>query len=184
MRIIAGKYRSRIIEMPRGRKTRPTQDRVREAVFNIIREIVPGSTVLDLYAGSGAFGIEALSRGALVSLFVDNNSNCVTAIKSNLSVLGALAENAQVLKRDAVRAIEDLKKEGKKFDIIFLDPPYHKDMVKNCLIKIDACDILSKRGFLVAEHHAKDAVPDALLNIVLFKTRHYGDTLISLYRPR
>ncbi len=88
MRIIGGEYRGRILKMPKGVKIRPTQDRVREAMFNIIRAGVPEASVLDLYAGSGAFGIEALSRGANLAIFVDNNINCIKIIKSNLLVLG------------------------------------------------------------------------------------------------
>ena len=94
MRIIAGEYRGRILKRPKGAEVRPTQDRVREAIFNIIRERVPGSKVLDLYSGSGAFGIEALSRGALLSVFVDNNINCIKTIKSNLSALGKTAQSS------------------------------------------------------------------------------------------
>jgi len=184
MRIIGGEYRGRTIQMPRGAEVRPTQDRVREAIFNVIREKVPGSAVLDLYAGSGAFGIEAFSRGAPSIIFVDNNIKCVKAIKGNLAALGEGAETAQVLKAEALRAILRFQKEGRKFDIVFLDPPYYKDLAKNALIKMNACDILSERAFVVAEHFKKDILPRETGDIVLFKEKRYGDTAVSFYRKK
>ena len=182
MRIIGGDGRGRVLRMPKGVRIRPTQDRVREAVFNIIRESVPESRVLDLYAGSGAFGIEALSRGAYSTIFVDNNINCIRVIKFNLLVLGDNARLCQLVKSDGVRAVSRFKKEGKKFDIIFLDPPYHKDLARNCLIKIDACDILSQRGFVICEHFVKDVMPEKIGRLLCFKQRKYGDTMVSFYR--
>ena len=181
MRIIAGEYRGRIIRMPKDANVRPTQDRVREAVFNVIRERIPRSSVLDLYAGSGAFGIEALSRGAERILFVDNNINCAKIIKENIAIFKDTAERTQVLKLDAIRAISRLEKEG-KFDIIFLDPPYYKEIAKNALIKIGACAILSERGFIAAEHAAKDILPDETGCIRLVKRKIYGDTAVSYYK--
>ena len=181
MRIIGGKYRGRIIKMPKGISVRPTQDRVREAIFNIIREIIPESRILDLYAGSGAFGIEALSRGAKEAIFVDNSLSCIKTIRSNLSILDENNTSSQVLKIDALKAISRLGEEKGKFDIIFLDPPYHKDIAKNTLIKLDACDILSQRSFVIAEHFKKDTVPEELGNMNLFRTKKYGDTIISFY---
>ncbi|MBL7157336.1 MAG: 16S rRNA (guanine(966)-N(2))-methyltransferase RsmD [Candidatus Omnitrophica bacterium] len=182
MRIIGGEYRHRAIKMPKGVEVRPTQDRVREAVFNIIRERVPESRVLDLYAGSGAFGIEALSRGASLSIFVDNNTKCIAAIKSNLSVIGDKAKCTQLLKKDGVKAIEAFKESGVKFDIIFLDPPYYRDLAKNSLLKIDACDILAQHSFVIAEHFVRDVIPDTIGKLQLFKRKRYGDTVLSFYR--
>lgn len=182
MRIIGGEFKGRKLKMPKGAKVRPTQDRVREAIFNIIRQSVPGSSVLDLYAGSGAFGIEALSRGAHLAVFVDNNTNSIKTIEANISFLGEKAKHAQVIIRNAVRAISGFGKENRKFDIIFLDPPYYKDMAKNSLIKIEAYAILSQRGFAIAEHYEKDVLPHNIGNIELFNQRQYGDTVLSFYR--
>jgi 16S rRNA (guanine(966)-N(2))-methyltransferase RsmD len=192
MRIIGGEHRGRTIKMPKTGKARPTQDRVREAVFNIIREKVPGSKVLDLYAGSGAFGIEALSRGAQSAIFVDNNINCIRAIKSNLSSVDYRAPLARVFKNEAVKAIAALKEKGAAFDIIFLDPPYNKasfdklriSLAKNCLIKIAGCDILSQHGFVVAEHFVKDILPEETGTLSLVKRRKYGDTVVSFYQKK
>jgi len=198
MRIVGGKDGGRIIKMPDGVVIRPTQDRVREAMFNVIRESIPGSRVLDLYAGSGAFGIEALSRGAHSSIFVDDNTKCTRVIKSNLRALEASRQECaqapldaarpyrrltgQVLKKDALKAISHFKDEDKKFDIIFLDPPYYKDLAKNALIKIGAYDILSQRGFAIAEHFIKDEIPAHAGGLKLFKEKRYGDTVLSFYR--
>lgn len=201
MRIIGGEYRGRIIKMPKSMEVRPTQDRVREAIFNVISEKIPGSDVLDLFAGSGAFGIEAISRGAKSVIFVDNNINCIKIIKSNLSILGEDMGMTQLLKTDAVRAISRFQKEGRKFDIIFLDPPYYRDsfdrlrtirrtmsavesLAKNSLIKIGACDILFERSFVVAEHFKKDTLPEDSGNITRFKEKRYGDTAVSFYRRK
>lgn len=182
IRIIGGEYRGRILKMPRA--VRPTQDKVREAVFNIIRERIPGNDALDLYAGSGAFGIEALSRGAQSAIFVDNNINSIKIIKSNLLVIGDRAGCAQVFKVDAVKAITKFGKNGRRFDIIFLDPPYHGGLARNTLIKINACDILAQRGFVIAEHFKKEVMPQTAGNLSLFKERRYGDTMLSFFTHR
>jgi len=155
---------------------------VREAIFNIIREVVQDSRVLDLYAGSGALGIEALSRGAKSAVFIDNDISSISVIKSNVAIIEDESVSKEVYKTDATRAIDRFQKDGVKFDLIFLDPPYHKDIAKNTLIKIDACDILSERSFVIVEHFIKDALPNDLKNITLFKKSKYGDTLVSFYR--
>ncbi|MFH1594228.1 MAG: 16S rRNA (guanine(966)-N(2))-methyltransferase RsmD [Candidatus Omnitrophota bacterium] len=182
MRIIAGEYRGRIIDMPKGASVRPTQDRVREAIFNIIRVSVPGSSVLDLYAGSGAFGLEAISRGAHMVVFIDNNIKCIKTIKANLSGIGIGPGSSQVFKREAASAIEKLESSGQKFDIAFLDPPYYKELAKNSLLKIEACDILSGRGFVIAEHFKTDEMPEKAGRLGLFEAKRYGDTVISFYK--
>jgi 16S rRNA (guanine966-N2)-methyltransferase len=182
MRIIGGVYRGRNLKMPKGIDVRPTQDRVREAVFNMIATVVPGSIVLDLYAGSGAFGIEALSRGASRALFVDNNITSIQAIKANTAFLKESGKAMQVMRSEGLRALSKFEKEGTKFDIIFLDPPYYREMAKNTLLKIDAYDIVTLRGFIIVEHAKKDLLPEKLSTVALFKERRYGDTVISLYR--
>ncbi len=184
MRIIGGKYRGRVIKMPGGLDVRPTQDRVREAIFNVIREKIPGSDVLDLYAASGAFGIESFSRGALSVAFVDNNTKCIKAIKDNLASLGESVKTTQILKSEALMAIDRFRKEGRRFDVVFLDPPYYRDIAKNSLIKMSTCDILSQRSFVIAEHFKKDVLPREISGIALFKEKRYGDTAVSFYRKK
>ena len=181
MRVIGGIYRSRLIDMPKGVEMRPTQDKVREAIFNILGDI-SGKTVLDLFSGSGAFGIESLSRGASRVTFVENNIRCVQTIEKNLESLEIPAEHYDVLKRSALRAIYDLEEEALKYDIVFMDPPYHKDLAKNCLINLDSCDILSQFATVVVEHYKLDELSFDLETLVSFKEREYGDTVITFLK--
>lgn len=182
MRIIAGKYRSRIIEMPGGKRTRPTQDRVRESIFNILSTLCAGAKVLDLYSGSGAFGIEALSRGAKEAYFLDNDIACIQTIKKNLKALNIL-DNVFVIKLDAIKAIKSgLAKE--QFDIIFLDPPYYKGLIEKTLLAIDSCDIIRNSGVIVAEHSKKDKIPEHAGKLGSIRQSVYGDTAITFYKVK
>ena len=181
MRIIGGEYKSRSIAMPRGVEMRPTQDKVREALFNILGDIA-GKKVLELFAGSGAFGIEAISRGAASATFVDNNFRCVQTIKSNLGSLGVPDSRYNIMRADALKFPAKVAEACEKYDIIFLDPPYYRDMAKKCLINLDSCDILTQAGFVVAEHFRKDNLIFDMKRLVLEKERRYGDTVISIFR--
>ena len=183
MRIVGGQYRSRLIEMPKGAEIRPTQDRVREAIFNILAD-VNGARVLDLFAGSGAYGIEALSRGAGHATFVENNSRCLSTIESNIASLNIPESKYAVLRSSAYMVLSRLEKDGEQFDLIFIDPPYHKDMARKCLIYIDYYDILSQTGLIVVEHFKADSLEAEFTNIILDKERKYGDTIITIYRKR
>ncbi len=184
MRIIAGKYRSRLIRSPRNAEVRPTKDRIREALFNIIIEYINGAEVLDLFAGSGAFGIEAVSRGAKSAVFVDNDRGCVKAIEDNLNALNVEDSKFGILKMDAFRAIDKFVNNGKKFDIIFLDPPYYEDMAKKCLIKLSERDILKLRCVIVAEHHRKDILPQETGGIASYRSAYYGDICLTFYSAK
>ncbi len=182
MRIIGGEYKSRAIAMPRGVEIRPTQDKVREALFNMLGDI-SGRRVLELFAGSGAFGIEAISRGAGSVTFVDNNFRCAQAVKSNLGSLGVPGSKHDVIKADALKFPQRLGKAREKYDIIFLDPPYYRDMAKKCLITIDSYDIVSPNGLVIVEHFKKDALEVAELERLVFvDERRYGDTIITILR--
>lgn len=183
MRVVGGIYRSRSIEMPKGAEIRPTQDKVRQAVFNILQD-VSGRSVLDLFAGSGAYGIEALSRGARHVTFVENNSRCIQAIAKNLDSLKVHASDYIIIRSDASEAPAGLAKNGSRFDLIFLDPPYHQGLAKKSLITIDACDIVAKSGLVIAEHFKRDELPRDLQRLVFLTERAYSDTLISIYRSR
>ncbi|MDP3804398.1 MAG: 16S rRNA (guanine(966)-N(2))-methyltransferase RsmD [Candidatus Omnitrophota bacterium] len=181
MRIIGGEYRSRLISMPRGIDIRPTQDKVREAIFNLIGD-VNGKSVLELFAGSGAFGIEAISRGARYAAFVDNNFKCAETIKTNLESLGVAESKYEIIRANASSLLPRLEKEAEKPDIIFLDPPYHKGIARKCLINIDSYDILSPIGFVIVEHFKKDNIAVDLKSLILEKERRYADTVISIFR--
>ena len=167
--------------MPKGVQMRPTQDKVREALFNILGDI-SGKKILELFAGSGAFGIEAISRRAGSVTFVDNNFRCIQTIKSNLGSLGASDLRYSIIKADALKSSAKFAAQSTKFDIIFLDPPYYKDMAKKCLINIDSYDIVAPVGLVLVEHFKKDALSAELERLVFVDERRYGDTVITIYR--
>src|SRR4030042_1833892 len=200
MRITSGKYRSRTITGPKS--IRPTQGKVRKALFDILGYI-EGLSFLELYAGSGAVGLEAVSRGVKDLTLVEYNRDCLLAIKKNIESLKLKA--CQVYPKEAAQAIKALSDSGKKFDIIFMDPPYHKDFVprthdklndrcsgstsnlqeqslsKKTLQTLSAYDILAPNGFIAVQHFKKDSLPDTLGVLTLFKQHKYGDTLLSFY---
>jgi len=177
MRILTGKYRGRMIKMPPG--IRPTQDKTRKALFDILAD-VSGESFLELFAGSGAVGIEALSRGANPVVFIERDKKCAQAIAKNLGSLNSV--NYRVIESDALKAVEILHKLGEKFDIIFLDPPYYRDTAKKTLQTLSVYDILAANGFIIVQHFKKDNLPEALGVLALFRQSKYGDTLLSFYR--
>ncbi len=178
MRIIAGAFRGRRLHAPKGAKIRPTIDRVREAVFNIIASEVRDAQVLDLFAGTGAMGIEALSRGAARCVFVDQSVEAVRLVRENLELCGA-RDRALVI-RDAVpSAIRGLAARGNLFSLIFIDPPYGRGHIEKT---IDILDMVAAPGAIaVAEHSVKDESPAGLKIWTRQTERRYGDTLISIY---
>ncbi|MCK5450518.1 MAG: 16S rRNA (guanine(966)-N(2))-methyltransferase RsmD [Candidatus Omnitrophica bacterium] len=181
MRIIAGEHRGRKIKQPKIDITRPTKDRVREAVFNIIAMDVPGANFLDLFSGSGAFGLEALSRGAKKAVFVENNFECSKIIRENINSMN-LEENTTVMVEDVYKSIEYLAEERQRFDLIFADPPYNTNIVKKLLIIIYQYDIVSSTGFLILEHHKNEDIPGFPGDVSLYKQRTYGKTIISVFK--
>ena len=184
MRIIAGKYRSRIIKMPKGVKIRPTKDRIREALFSIIGEFIYDAIVLDAFAGSGAFGIEALSRGAKRVVFIDEDKRCVATIKENLKTLGIKDGTVSIIRMDTFKAFYVLEHKKEKFNIILLDPPYYKDMAKKSLIKLNHRDILKLPCIIIAEHHKDDTLPKDFNSISSYRTARYGDIWLSFYKAK
>jgi len=177
MRITSGKYRSRTITGPKS--IRPTQGKVRKALFDILGYI-EGLSFLELYAGSGAVGLEAVSRGVKDLTLVEYNRDCLLAIKKNIESLKV--KSCALYPKEVNQAIKALSDSGKKFDIIFMDPPYHKDLVKKTLQTLSAYDILAPNGFIIVQHFKKDSLPDTLGVLTLFKQHKYGDTLLSFYR--
>lgn len=168
MRIIAGKWRSRIIDAPPGRDTRPTTDRVREAWMSALQPEIPGSTVLDLFAGSGALGLETLSRGASAVTFVEKAAPALRALHGNITKLGA--DHTTVVKADALRFVREL--EPGAFDLVLADPPYGHDFAST-LIRL-----FLERPYarmLSVEHGVGEVIPD----IPEARIRRYGDTAIT-----
>ncbi|MCM8801149.1 MAG: 16S rRNA (guanine(966)-N(2))-methyltransferase RsmD [Candidatus Omnitrophica bacterium] len=177
MKVITGKYKGRVIRMPKG--IRPTQQKVRKALFDILGDI-KGVGFLELFAGSGAIGIEALSKGAREVVFVERDKRCVSIIKKNLSLLGYLS--CKVISTDVLKAIQRLNKEGRSFEVIFSDPPYYQDLAKKTLQTLSIYDILAPNGLLIIEHFNKEILPDQAGDLRLFKQNRYGDTLLSFYK--
>jgi 16S rRNA (guanine(966)-N(2))-methyltransferase RsmD len=179
MRIISGRYKGRLIKWPKG--IRPTQDKVRKALFDILGDI-SGKSFLDLFAGCGAVGIEATSRGAEEVVFVENNRGCLKYLEVNLKLIGLLGYG--VIGLDVFQAIEELSRKAKKFDFIFLDPPYYGEAAKKTLQCLSAYDIVAPTGLAVGQHFKKDALPEAAGDLILFRQSRYGDTVLSFYRKK
>lgn len=185
MRITSGLLKSRLIKEPRG--IRPTQDKVRKALFDTMRPKVPDSCFLELFAGSGAVGIEALSNGAKEVIFVEKDKRCCKAIQDNLGQLGFISkskdlnEGISIFATDAFKTMDFFHKNNKKFDIVFLDPPYYMDLAKKALQKLSACDILAPRGMIVAEHNKRDILDSHVGDLTCFKQKRYGDKFLSFY---
>lgn len=177
MRITTGKYKGRKVAAPKG--IRPTQDKTRKALFDILQGM-QGVSFLELYAGSGAVGLEAASRGAREVALVEYNRDCLKVISNNIDFMEERACRVYPLQAD--KAIKMFYQQGKEFDIIFLDPPYHKDLGKKTLQTLSNCDILAENGFIIVQHFKKDSLPDALGDLTLFRQSHYGDTLLSFYK--
>ena len=178
MKILTGKFKGRLIKMPKG--IRPTQQKVRKAIFDILRERIDGAYFLELYAGSGAVGIEALSCGAAWVDFVERDKRNLRLIKENLASLKIDSFGLHAFDSDS--SIEFFARQQKKFDIIFLDPPYHKGVAKKTLQTLSACDILAPNGFIIVQHFKKDDLPEALGDLVFLKQYRYGDTFLALYK--
>ena len=175
MRVITGIARGRRLETLPGDATRPTGEKVKESLFSAIQFDIEGRRVLDLFAGSGQLGIEALSRGASGCVFVDKNTEAVKIIRQNLLHTG-LAEKSQVLGTDAMTY---LTRPGDRFDLVFLDPPYASDLLP-VLEKV--VSLVNDGGILVCETDAETALPDRLDRFSVSKTYRFGHTLVWLYR--
>ena len=177
MRIVGGSLGGRVLRAPRGAATRPTSEKVREAVFAILGS-VEGDRVLDLFAGSGALGIEALSRGAAHATFVDAGRPAVAAIRDNLRELG-LEARATVIPGDAVvTAARHLG--AAPWRVVFVDPPYRSDLASRAVLALP-CERLAEDAVIVIEHDRRSAPPETLGSLLRTDQRRYGDTLISFF---
>jgi len=174
MRVISGSYGGRALTAPRGRQTRPTSDRVREALFSILGDI-SGSAVLDLYAGSGALAIEALSRGAAEATLVDSASGAIATIRRNLADLGL---EARVRREDARAFLRMASRSGPHYDLVFLDPPYRHPSELGAELSTALAPVLAPGARVVAE---SDRRAPLRLDLPLLDERRYGDTLILIY---
>ncbi|MBU5626324.1 16S rRNA (guanine(966)-N(2))-methyltransferase RsmD [Oscillibacter sp. MSJ-2] len=177
MRVITGSARGRRLKELEGQDTRPTTDRVKEGMFSILQFDLEGRRVLDLFAGTGQLGIEALSRGAAFAVFVDHRFDAVKLIRENLKVTD-LADRAKVVSGDAMEYLSSLRE---KFDIILLDPPYGAELIEPALAHIARFDILSPHGIIVAESPAGRALPALAPPYGIHRTYRYGKIGLTVY---
>lgn len=179
MRIVGGTRRGRRLRSPRSARIRPTADRVRETLFNVLGQRLDGGEVLDLYAGTGALGLEALSRGAARAVLVDSGAEAVQLCRSNTAELGFLSE-VEILELPVARAVERLAAAGRRFSIVFADPPYVARAGTGLLEAVEP--VLAPGGTLVLEHDRRESLPEASGPLVRHDDRRFGDTVVSLYR--
>ena len=174
MRIISGSARGLKLKAPDGLNTRPTADRIKESLFNIIAPYLYDCSFLDLFSGSGAIGIEALSRGAKDATFVDFDKNSINIIKQNIK-LAKFEEKSNIYNIDVLHTIDLLSNNGKKFDIIFLDPPYDKGLLIPALKKIEDKNLLKDDGFIICEQHINE--PEIILDkLCTYRIKKYNIT--------
>jgi 16S rRNA (guanine(966)-N(2))-methyltransferase RsmD len=185
MKILGGKYKGKNFYMPLG--IRPTRGIVREAVFDVLGQDLTGMFVLDLFAGSGAVGIEAVSHGAERVVGVEKDSKCAEVISENLSLLPIEKDTPggppyEILQMDAFAAVKLFAGQGKKFDMIFVDPPYSRGLAKKALKTLGGYDILQPNCVIFIQHDKREILPEHQGRIVLFRQRKYGSTYLSIYQ--
>ncbi|MFC7442404.1 16S rRNA (guanine(966)-N(2))-methyltransferase RsmD [Laceyella putida] len=180
MRIIAGTRKGTRLKMVPGQHVRPTADRVKESLFSVIGPFFDGGYALDLFAGTGSLGLEALSRGVERAFFVDQSRTSCETVKANAEV-ARLADQVEIIRRDARAALKALNERGIRFDIIFLDPPYHKHLLIPALEQIAEFALLTEDGVVVAEHPSQMEMPQTVGQLTSYRSLSYGDITITLY---
>ncbi|MEK6598754.1 MAG: 16S rRNA (guanine(966)-N(2))-methyltransferase RsmD [Deltaproteobacteria bacterium] len=183
MRIVGGTARGKRLVSFRGMSIRPTTDKVREAIFNILSQPFSFKTVLDLFAGTGAMGIEALSRGAETAAFVDNDPKAVKIIKKNLE-LCRFTGRTKIINMDVQSALAFANKKRESFDLIFIDPPYLMSLTGIVLNYIADKRLLNADGLIVAESSKRMIWDGEVKGLELFDRRRYGDTVVSFYKSK
>lgn len=180
MRVIGGTLRSRKLHPLRGQTIRPTSDYLREAIFNILANRVEDAVVLDLFAGSGSLGIEALSRGAASAVFVDSHIQSLKSLGKNISACG-LEEKSTVLRQDILRGLGFLRALDRAFDLVFMDPPYDQGFGEKTLELLDRSACVAQGACLVMEHSTREPLPDQVGPFARIDERQKGKTVVSFY---
>lgn len=184
MRIIAGTYKGRQLQPVPGKSTRPTTDKVKEAVFQMIGPFFDGGSCLDLFAGSGSLGLEALSRGMTHGVFVDKHPKSIHTIHENVKIVN-LEEQVEIFRADAFRALQAASKRNLQFDLIFLDPPYGKVSYEKLFEQIGSLQLLTKNGMIYCEHDTSEKLPEESEHFLMKKQAAYGKTIgITIYKRR
>lgn len=181
--MISGERKGHKLIAPKGRDVRPTEDRVKESLFNIISPISANAVVLDLFAGTGGIGIEFLSRGASFAYFVDKGAESISSIKKNLEHTRYL-EKSEIVMLDARTAIKRFATKGIRFDYIYIDPPYaQEELFHEVLNLISEAGLIKNNGLAIVEHDKKLILKDTYGDIVIFDERSYGSKLMTYYKP-
>ena len=178
MRIIGGEFRGRKLLSVRGRGTRPTADRIREAIFNILSSGVREAVVLDLFAGTGALGLEALSRGAQKAVFVETDKNTLSVIRRNVEAIG-LEQRATMIKWDILKNLDCLRAFSGRVNLAFMDPPYANNLIEPTLSHLHTSGCLEANARVIVEHSPPEGIPEDELPFHLVDQRSYGKTLVS-----
>jgi 16S rRNA (guanine966-N2)-methyltransferase len=181
LRIISGERRGRVIKTVEGSDTRPTSDKVKESLFNIIRSKLPDSHILDIFSGTGNLGLEALSQGCAEVVFIERDPRALTVLRANCKGLGYM-QRSRIIPKDALKALKILGDNRESFDIVFMDPPYGKGHEAPVLVALSSYGLLKRDGIIVVEHLSKDAQPDMIEGLLRYDYRKYGNTSISFYR--
>lgn len=185
MKIIGGQYKGRNFYMPKG--IRPTQNIARKALFDVLGQDMGGVALLDLFSGSGAVGLEALSRGAARVTFVEKDPKCAGVIAENIRLLSAGAGRAgtvpcEIVQMDAFAAVKLFARQDKRFDAVYVDPPYSRGLAKKALKTLGAYDILHPNCTVVIQHAKREILPETEGRFLLFRARKYGSTFFSIYK--
>ncbi|RQD69534.1 MAG: 16S rRNA (guanine(966)-N(2))-methyltransferase RsmD, partial [Tindallia sp. MSAO_Bac2] len=180
MRVITGKARGRKLKMCFDKEVRPTSQRAKEGIFNKIGPYLEGEVFLDLFAGSGSMGIEAISRGAELCIFIEKNSECVKIIYENLKITG-LCDFARIYKMDVRKGLKKILKEKISLDYIFMDPPYFKDYYIPVIEEIERLSILKETGILIVEHYKGIVLPERINRLEKGEVKKYGDSWITYF---
>jgi 16S rRNA (guanine(966)-N(2))-methyltransferase RsmD len=181
MRIISGKYKGISLNGPEGSDTRPTSDRVKEALFNTLMMDLDGSRFLDLFAGTGSIGIEALSRNAAEVVFVDFDRNALKILKTNIEKINGDESKFEIFHKSAFQALDKFSAKGKSFDLIFLDPPYEMNDTIELIEKIYDEEIIENYGKIIVEHDRKNEMPKNIRGVVMLAQKKYGNTMLTIY---
>jgi 16S rRNA (guanine966-N2)-methyltransferase len=181
MRVIAGKYRSRKLKGPGKLRLRPTSDRLRETLFNVLGPSVEDSLFVDLYAGTGAIGIEAISRGARETIFIESHAPATRLVRQNLEALG-ICSGVEVMEADVVKGLKNLAARHLLADFIFLDPPYEGEEHLRALEFLDASHLVAPYGLVIVEHHHSMELPERFDRLECTRLLEQGDAALSFYR--
>lgn len=180
MKVISGTLKGRNIEGYNIDGTRPTMDRVKESLFATIQSYIKDSVVLDLFAGSGGLGIEAISNGANTCYFIDNNKEVIKVLNKNITNLN-IKQNSKVILSDWKKSLNDFANQGIKFDLIFVDPPYDYNVYEKILEKVSILNLLNENGLIILEH-SNLKFKETYNNLTLYKDKKYGNKSVNIYK--